>query len=98
MRKERRRFLRTDLPIRVHIYSGTQWTTAMAMDISKDGIRIRFEDEVSLSKRLGLRLGNQSETFGIKICWSHGQEIGCAFLDSLDEQRYNKLLMKTISA
>jgi len=70
----------------------------MAMDISKNGIRIRFEDEVASSKRLGIRLGNQSETFGIKVCWSHGQEIGCAFLNSLDEQRYNKLLMKAISA
>jgi len=98
MHKERRRFSRTDLPMRVHIYSGTQWTTAMAMDISKDGIRIRLEDEVAVSKRLGLRLGNQSETFGIKICWSHGREIGCAFLDSLDDQRYNKLLMKTFTA
>jgi hypothetical protein len=98
MYKERRRFSRNDLPIRVHIYSGTQWTTAMAVDISKDGIRIRFEDEMALSKRLGLRLGNQSETFGIKVCWLHGREIGCAFLDPLDEQRYNKLVMGTISA
>jgi len=98
MQKERRRFARTDLPIRVRIYSGTQWTSATALDISKDGIRIRFENEVALSKRLGLRLGNQTETFGIKICWAHGREIGCAFLDSLDDQRYNRLLMKTITA
>ncbi|HQP31763.1 MAG TPA: PilZ domain-containing protein [Deltaproteobacteria bacterium] len=98
MHKDRRRFSRTDLPIRVHIYSGRRWTTATAMDISKDGIRIRLEDEVALSKRLGLRLGNQSETFGVKVCWSHGLEIGCAFLDSLDERRYTKLLMKTFTA
>ena len=96
--KDRRRFSRTDLPIRVHVYSGTRWTAATAMDISKDGIRIMFEDEVALSKRLALRLGNQSETFGIKVCWSHGLEIGCAFLDSLDDQSYNKLLLKTYTA
>jgi len=68
------------------------------MDISQDGIRIRFEDEATLSKRLGLRLANQSETFGIKVCWAHGLEIGCAFLDALDDQSYNKLLMKTFTA
>lgn len=98
MNKDRRRYLRTDLPISVRIYSGTRWTTATAMDISQDGIRIRFEDEVTLSKRLGLRLSNQNETFGIKVCWSHGLEVGCAFLDTLNEQRYNKLVMGTISA
>jgi hypothetical protein len=99
MNKDRRRYQRTYLPVSVRVYSGTRWLSAMAMDISQDGIRFRFEeDDIVLSKRLGLRFSNQTDTFGIKVCWWHGQEVGCAFLDTLDEHRYNKLVLSSISA
>lgn len=42
------------IAIPVHFYSGTRWFSATTMDISQDGVRIRLDEEITLSKRLGL--------------------------------------------
>lgn len=98
MHRDRRRYRRQSIPIPVHIYSGARWLTATALDISQDGIRLRLEEEILLSKRLGLRIVKRNETIGLRVCWSSGYEAGCAFLETLDEQRYAKLVMDAVSA
>jgi hypothetical protein len=85
------------IAIPVHLYSGTRWFSATTMDISQDGVRIRLAEEITLSKRLGLRIANKSETFGMKVCWSTGYEAGCSFLETLDENTYTKLVLDSIS-
>lgn len=98
MYRERRRHRRQYIPIPVHVYAGARWISATALDISQDGIRLRLEEEILLSNRLGLRIVKRNETIGLRVCWSSGYEAGCAFLETLDEQRYTKLVMDAISA
>lgn len=97
MQKDRRRHQRKAIPIPIRIYAGTRWLAATVMDISPDGIRIRLEEEVPLSRRLGLRMAHRGETFGLKVCWSQGPEAGCAFLEPLDTRRYNRLMLEAVT-
>jgi len=94
MKNEKRRFIRIYIPTPIKIATADGiWIGATALNISKDGLRIRLKDDKGINHqtKTNIRIGNISSPIGIKIRWNKKSDIGAKFLDTLDENTFSSI-------
>ncbi len=96
MKDEKRRFVRVHMPVPVKISKGKgTWANATALNISKDGIRIRFNnlrDAKFISRNMTIRIGKIPSDKGIKVRWQKDTELGAEFNNTLNNKIYSTIV------
>jgi len=67
--------------------------TAMLLDVSAYGCRVRIEGSIKAGERLWLRLAG-SEPISATAIWTEGDRIGCKFDEMLDRVLFRQLILQ----
>ncbi|HDM32743.1 MAG TPA: PilZ domain-containing protein [Deltaproteobacteria bacterium] len=96
MKDEKRRFVRVHMPVPVKISRDKGvWEDATALNISKDGIRIRFDnppDTRSISRNMTIRIGKIPSEKSIKVRWRKDTDVGAEFNNTLNNKIYTTIV------
>lgn len=96
MEDERRGYPRVymSIPVEINQEEGSL-VHSTAINISQGGMRIRKSKKaISANREVGVRIGDRASLVKMKVCWWHGLDIGCRFLEFMDEHKFAKMIKR----
>jgi PilZ domain len=96
---ERRRSIRLKSFLRGCVYfnNGQSSADCFVRDISHDGARIIFSDNLSIPDSVQLHIPDKRRTICARVKWRRGNEIGLAFSENARKQKEKPYTLKQIA-